>query len=154
MRLISMKLTTGKFLDGTKTVTRRIGWRFAEPGMRLRAVRQAQGLSRGEKAETLGYIELVDVRDERIDKLLDNRDYGTEEMIKEGFSNWSPREFVHFFCAIHDIKPDAFVRRLEFKRIEIDDGRTIGTDKRIRAGRHNEPNRSGSGKYQHFPRSR
>jgi hypothetical protein len=39
MRNMSFFLTTAQFLDGTKDVTRRKGWRFLKPGDRFMAWR-------------------------------------------------------------------------------------------------------------------
>ena len=46
--MISFSLTTPQFRDGTKDVTRRLGWTFLKPGDRLCAVVKAMGLKKGE----------------------------------------------------------------------------------------------------------
>lgn len=122
MRVISMAMTHKQFCDGTKDVTRRLGWLHGVVGMRLRVVRKAQGLSRGDRMETLGYIELVDVRRELLSRMISEKDYGPVECRREGFPLWTPDKFVRFFCETHFVKPTAIITRLEFKRIEVDDG--------------------------------
>ena len=47
MRNMSFALTEAQLLDGTKTVTRRLGWTMLKPGDHFRAVRKAMGLRKG-----------------------------------------------------------------------------------------------------------
>jgi hypothetical protein len=54
MRNMSFSLTTRQFLDGSKTVTRRVGWNNLKPGERFMAVEKAMGLRKGEKVKRLG----------------------------------------------------------------------------------------------------
>jgi hypothetical protein len=123
MRIISMSMTARQFTAGTKTVTRRVGWKYAEKGTRLRVVKKALGLKRGEFMQTLGYIELVSIRSESLMRLINEPDYGKREVALEGFPTWTPRQFVDFFCEGHCVLPSAMVRRLEFIKIDVDDGR-------------------------------
>jgi hypothetical protein len=48
-RNISFALTTAQFLDGSKDVTRRIGWKNLNAGDVLCAVKKGMGLKPGEK---------------------------------------------------------------------------------------------------------
>lgn len=123
MRVISMQFTHKQFCDGSKDVTRRLGWLYAVPGLRLRVVRQAMGLKWGQHMETLGYVELVNVRREPLSRMIADRNYGPIECRREGFPEWTPDQFVRFFCETHFVKPYALVTRLEYKRIEVDDGK-------------------------------
>jgi hypothetical protein len=123
MRLISMSLATIPFLAGTKTVTRRVGWLFAVPRMRLRVVQKAQGLAKGEHMTTLGYIELVNVRREPLELMLLYLGYGTGECKREGFSHLNPQQFVDMFCETHKIDPSTYVTRMQYRKIAIDDGK-------------------------------
>ena len=122
MRIISMSLTKKQFLDGSKDVTRRVGWRHAKVGMRLRVVEKAMGLQKGERMKTLGFIQLTHVSSEPLSLLVLDTKYGTKEIEREGFPNWTPDKFVTFFCESHAVKPYAVVTRLEYKKIDIDDG--------------------------------
>lgn len=125
MRNISFALTTPQFLDGSKDVTRRMGWLNAKAGDVLCAVKKGMGLKPGEKVERLGYIRLTDVRRERLRDMIDRDDgYGFEEVKREGFPHFSPPMFVEFFCGSHKgCIPGSTVTRLEFVRIPAD---TIG----------------------------
>lgn len=56
MRSISFSLTTPQFLDGTKDVTRRLGWEKIKAGDTLRAVKKAMGLKTGIVTSTHGSV--------------------------------------------------------------------------------------------------
>jgi len=92
MRLMSFALTTAQLLDGSKTVTRRVGWANLKPGDRLKAVRKAMGLKPGEKVDVLAEIEVVSVRRERLDFI------NKTDCIAEGFPHLTPGQFVEMFC--------------------------------------------------------
>lgn len=122
MKLISFALTTPQFLDGSKDVTRRMGWLKAKPGDELCAVKKCMGFRPGESVQRLGVIKLVSVRRESLSTMLDDLVYGFEETRREGFpdghQNHFPSEFVSFFCRSHKgCTPDSIVTRLEFERI-------------------------------------
>ena len=112
MRNMSFYLTEQQFLDGTKTVTRRLGWQFLKPGDRVRAVRGSLALKRGEKVHVLGVIEVIAKWRERLDTIT------LRDVHHEGFPDMVPREFVAFFCKEVGATPETEVTRIEFKRIE------------------------------------
>lgn len=109
-------LTPGQILAGTKTVTRRIGWRWLKEGELLRPVRQCQGLKRGEKMQVLrGPLLVRSVRREALTEMLANPAYGAVECGLEGFPDLSPRQFVEMFCASHKgCTPQSVLTRIEF----------------------------------------
>lgn len=120
MRNMSFALTTSQIMEGTKTVTRRLGWLHAKPGQQLRPVRKSMGLRPGEKLEVLrDPLTIVDVRREPLRAMLDDLDYGLRECELEGFGahpdyRW-PSAFVAMFCATHKgCTPETMVTRLEF----------------------------------------
>lgn len=110
-RAISFALTEPQFLDGSKTVTRRLGWRFLAPGETLVVVRKAMGLKRGEKRVYLGTIYVTSVKRERLDAITPH------ECAREGFPDMKPAEFVAFFRRAHRCSSDEFVTRIEFERL-------------------------------------
>ena len=121
MRNISFALTTTQIMEGTKTVTRRLGWLHAKPGQLLRPVRKCMGLRPGEKLDVLrDPIGIVSVRREPLRLMLDDVDYGLRECELEGFGahpvyRW-PSAFVEFFCASHKgCTPETIVTRIEFE---------------------------------------
>lgn len=122
-RNISFALTTDQFLDGSKDVTRRMGWERLKVGDKLCAVKKAMGLRKGEQIQRLGLIEVTDVRRERLDCMTCVETYGREECRREGFPKYTPDEFIAMFCDSHKgCIPSHMVTRIEFKRIEIANG--------------------------------
>lgn len=111
MRLMSFALTERQLLDGSKTVTRRTGWRNLQPGQRLRAVQKAMGLKKGEKARTLAIIEVLSVRREPLCAVTD------EEARREGFPEMSGAEFAAFFASSMQVDSSVEVTRIEFRKV-------------------------------------
>ena len=113
MRRMSFALTERQLLDGTKTVTRRMGWRNLKPGDELLAVNKAMGLRKGEKSRVLARIRVVSVLLERLS------DVTPIETEREGFPGMPPEEFIEMFCAAHGGKctRDTEVTRIRFARV-------------------------------------
>lgn len=111
---MSFFLTTAAFLAGTKTVTRRNGWKFLKPGDRVMAVEKGQGLKKGEKVRRLGVIEILDVRREPLWRIITN----PADCRREGFPKMDPREFVRFYCRHNGGHSDQEVTRIEFRRVD------------------------------------
>lgn len=111
---ISFALTTRQFLDRSKDVTRRLGWRRLKQGDVLTAVEKGQGLKKGEQAVILGRIRVKTVRREPLNEIL-RSGYGDEEVIREGFGGLSPLEFLDFFCQKNNCDRQAEVTRIEFE---------------------------------------
>ncbi len=111
MRNMSFALTERQFLDGSKTVTRRLGWQFLQPGDRLRAVRKGMGLKKGEKVHVLGVIEVVSIWGERLSRIT------AVDCDKEGFPRLLPRQFVSMFCREMQCDPEIIVNRIEFRKL-------------------------------------
>jgi hypothetical protein len=112
MRLMSFSETTQQVIDQTKTVTRRKGWLNLRPGDRLRAVRKAMGLRKGEHVEDLAVIEVVSVRREPIGYV------SQMDVVREGFPDWSPRDFITLYCRINRCDPWVECTRIEFRYVE------------------------------------
>lgn len=118
MRNISFALTTPQFIAGTKLVTRRIGWRFANRGDVLCAIEKGQGLKRGEKVKRLGLIRITECEREMLSDLIKLPAYGRLECVLEGFPGWSGEQFVEMFCKANKCEPSAMVTRIRFERIK------------------------------------
>lgn len=56
---MSFALTTAQIMEGTKTVTRRLGWLHAKPGQLLRPVRKGMGLRPGERIDPLRAMSML-----------------------------------------------------------------------------------------------
>jgi hypothetical protein len=118
MRAISFSLTEQQFLDGSKDITRRLGWKFLKAGDRLIAARKCMGLGKGGKRHDFGVIEVTRVWRESLNIMILAPRKGQDECRREGFPNLTPDEFVAFFCKSHSkCTPQTIVTRIEFKRI-------------------------------------
>lgn len=111
-RNISFAMTTAQIIAREKDVTRRFGWWYLKPGDRLCGVKKGMGLKRGEKIERLCLIEVVSVRAEPLNAITQ------EDVIREGFPNWTPKDFIDFLVKHYRCDPSASVNRIEFKYIE------------------------------------
>jgi hypothetical protein len=109
---MSFSLTTPQFLDGSKDVTRRVGWRFLKVGDHLLAVEKAQGLKKGERQIALGEIVVTSVRREPLDYIT------PRDVRREGFPGKTCAWFVGMFCRANRCTPDTQVTRIEFKHVE------------------------------------
>ncbi len=112
MRLISFSLTRDQFEKRIKTHTRRIGWQFAVPGMILRCVDRIMGFKKGERPEFLGFVKIVKVWRERLDAIT------PEDVKREGFPDWTPKQFVQFVCREVNAKPWTIVTVIEFSYLQ------------------------------------
>jgi hypothetical protein len=111
-RNMSFALTERQLLDGTKDVTRRMGWLRLKPRDRLNAVRKAMGLKKGEKIHVLAEIEVVSVRREQLWQITE------DDCRREGFPEMGVIEFVDFFCDSHKgCTHESEVTRIEFRVI-------------------------------------
>jgi len=111
-RNISFALTTPQFLDGSKDVTRRLGWEKLKAGDLLCAVKKGMGLKPGEKVERLGMIRVLSVRREPVHSIM------LDDVTREGFPGWSRQQFIDFFCKSHrPCEPHWDITRIEFERI-------------------------------------
>jgi hypothetical protein len=106
---MSFSLTEEQLMNGTKSVTRRTGWMNLKPGDRLRAVRKAMGLKKGERVHQLCEIEIVQVYRELLCHISEL------DVIREGFKGWTREQFIDMFMRTHKIKdPATIVTRIEF----------------------------------------
>jgi hypothetical protein len=112
MRNISFAITVDQFLNGTKDITRRLGWSTLEPGTVLMACRKCRGLKPGEIAQQrLGPIRILSVRAEPLDAITQ------DDVKREGYPDLSPADFVSMFCRHMKCTPSTIVNRIEFERI-------------------------------------
>lgn len=113
MRNISFMLTTQQIIDETKTVTRRMGWVNAKVGDLLQACEKCQGLGKGGKIKKLKAIRLTEVYTVPLNAITQ------DEVIREGFPNMTPDEFVAFFCKSHKgCQPDTRITVLRFEYVK------------------------------------
>lgn len=92
MRNMSFAFTTEQIRNQTKTVTRRLGWKFLEEGDLVQPVVKGMGLKRGEKIQKIGPpIRIRTVTWEPLSMVTDN------ECVLEGFPGMDRLTFIHMF---------------------------------------------------------
>jgi len=117
-RNMSFMHTTDQVKAGTKTVTRRKGWGFLEPGTVLNACTKCRGLQT-EEIERLSQIRVLSVRREPLAASAEELN-GTA---REGYPDMTPEEFIAKFC--EDMNPcrkterpaETMVTRIEFEYV-------------------------------------
>lgn len=110
-RLMSVALTEQAVRDRTKTVTRRLGWRFAKPGDHLTLCRKVMGRKPGEPLVRIADVEIVSVRRERLHNITD------EDALREGYGG-SAEGFIDFFCEHMRCPRWAEVTRIEWRYLD------------------------------------
>lgn len=83
-----------------------------KPGSQLMGCEKCQGLGKGGKIIRLGVIQVEDVRTEMLVNIT------KEEVIKEGFPDMTPNEFIEMFCKHMKCGRYDTVTRIEFSYIE------------------------------------
>jgi len=106
---MSFALTERQLLEGSKDVTRRLGWKGLRPGDIVTAIRKGMGLGKGEKQVVLGTIRIVSVTREPLCRIT------RDDCRREGFPLMTPNVFVTFFCGANGCKPESEVTRIEFR---------------------------------------
>jgi hypothetical protein len=105
---ISFSLTEPQLVDGSKDVTRRLGWQHTREGDELVALRKGMGLKKGERQVVLGTVVVRRVSRERLDTIT------AAEVRREGFPGMTPDAFVSLFCKANKCSAQAIVTRIEF----------------------------------------
>jgi len=116
-RNMSFALTTKQAREKTKTVTRRLGWRFLKPGDIVQQVEKGIGLKKGEKIKPIHLIRILSTREEPIEALFCNVGYGLIECQMEGFPDKGPEWFVDMFCKHNKCDKSILVNRIEYEYV-------------------------------------
>ena len=103
--------TRQQMRDRTKTVTRRNGWIFLKPGDVVNAVETCMGLRRGERMRRICQIRVTQVTREPLNWIT------PEDVAREGFPDWTPEQFIRFYCKSMKVSPTDEVTRIEFEYI-------------------------------------
>jgi len=92
-------------------------------GQTLMAVEKSMGLKSGEKIVRLGLIKVVSVRSEPLNAITQ------EDVVREGFPNLSPREFIDFLVNHYGIKDESrLVNRIEYRYLDEEQTDLFGGD--------------------------
>ena len=111
MRNMSFFKTTEQIRNGTKTVTRRLGWTFLKPGDEVMACVKCQGLKKGEKVEKIRPLRIVRVSRESLMEIT------FRELRNEGFPNMGRYFFMDMFCRLNNCFRNTVVTRIEFEYV-------------------------------------
>ena len=111
MRNMSFSLTERQVRDGTKTVTRRLGWWFIKPGDEVMACIRCLGLRKGEHIEKIRPIRILSTTNCELWRIT------LEDCAREGFPELAPEQFTQMFCHEMNCRPDSWVNRIEFEYI-------------------------------------
>src|SRR5436190_1541810 len=111
-RLMSVALTEDAVRARTKTVTRRLGWQFLEPGDHLTLCRKVMGRKPGEPLDRIAEVEVVSVRRERLSEITD------DDVVREGFPQFDVGQFLTFFCQEMRVDPQVEVTRIEWRYLD------------------------------------
>ena len=112
-RLMAVSLTEPQVRNRTKTVTRRAGWRMLRAGDQLTLCRKVMGRKAGEPLERITAVKVVSVRREALDAIT------AADVAAEGFPQWTPAEFVAFFCRTHrGCHPGTEITRIEWRYLD------------------------------------
>lgn len=112
---MSFALTANQYKAKTKTVTRRNGWKHIVIGRVYNGVNKVMGFKKGEKPVIFGRHIPTSSRWEPLRRLIDEPEYGRQEVIKEGFPDWTPEQFVEMYCTHNKCTPETLVNRIEFE---------------------------------------
>jgi hypothetical protein len=125
---MSFSMTTEKVLNKTKTITRRLGWRWLVEAVKrgehpiLQPVVKGQGIPKGGHVEKInGPIRVECAVFEPIGWLTNPRYYSPQlarsEVNAEGFPNLTPAEFVAMFCKHNGCTPNTQITRIQFSYV-------------------------------------
>lgn len=110
MRRMSFAITEKQILNQTKTVTRRMGWKFLKPGDLIQPVYKSMGLKKGEKQKLLGDpIRILSIRTERLIFIKAN------DVELEGFPELSTTDFIDLFTKANSCGIWSKVQRIRFE---------------------------------------
>ena len=128
-RLMSFALTEASFLDGTKTMTRRLGWwtdkngrRLLLPGDRITGCRKVMGRKKGDPLVRLGEAHVTAVYRQKLWDVTD-RDVRREGVPAEMFDEVdahgvpTPGAWVTWFCEEQNCLPHHEVTVIELYRV-------------------------------------
>ncbi len=106
---MAFSMTIRQMCDGTKSVTRRLGFGYLKPGDIVCAVERNRGLKKGEGVKKIGLIEIQSVTRERLDQITQ------EDCAREGFPDMTPEQFIAMFRRASGCPSSQIVNRISFK---------------------------------------
>ena len=129
-RLMSVALTEEAVVARRKTVTRRLGWRFAKAGDRITLCRKVMGRKPDEPLVRLAEVEIVSVRREPLFAMRDEDIPREAVPLRDAFGHprfdeWyddtglpTATAWVSWFAWAMDCLPDTDVTRIEWRYLD------------------------------------
>ena len=114
-RLMSCSATEQAVVDRTKTVTRRLGWRFLEPGDQLTLCRKVMGRKRADgTVEPLVRLAEVTVESVVFEPLWMIA-WRADDVAREGVPDVeTPTAFIEFYSAAFSCNHETVITRIEW----------------------------------------
>ena len=70
----------------------------------------------------MGQHKIISLRWEPLERLINDPEYGKQEMILEGFPDMAPDDFVAMYCKMNKCEPSTLVHRMEFVYVDGTEG--------------------------------
>ena len=108
--------TQQQMYNRTKTVTRRSGWIFLKPNDVVNAYIESFRSYRAKrhrvpKPTPICQIRIIRVTREPLNSITQ------ADVVREGFPDWTPEQFIRFYCKSMKVSPTDEVTRIEFEYI-------------------------------------
>jgi len=111
MARMSFYHTTTAVRNRTKTHTLRLGWKHLKPGQQIEAVVKARGVPIAQ-IEKMADIQIVSVTRRPLESITQ------QEVIDEGFPDWTPTQFVEWYCRKMKCQPSIVLGFIRFTYID------------------------------------
>ena len=99
---MSFVMTIKQFKSQSKTVTHRFKWGELKEGDVMQIVMKPS-------KKPLGLIRIISIRKQQLNEITQ------KDVIKEGFPNWTPEQFMENLINHYNISPNLLVNRIEFE---------------------------------------
>jgi len=109
---MSVSHTEQQVEDRSKSMTRRLGWKMVRVGDHLTLCRKVMGRKPGEPLVRITEVEITAIREERLWEI------SHEDVIAEGFPDWSTDQFIEFFCRQFKVQEWVVVTVLEWRYLD------------------------------------
>jgi hypothetical protein len=110
---MSFSITTPQMYARIKTHTIRLGWDKLKPGMIVCAIEKGQGLKKGEHVVRIGDIKILSTTWKPLNSITQ------EIVVREGFPDWTPAQFIEMFVTHNHCEPDTLVNFISFEPLYL-----------------------------------
>ena len=107
---MSFAATTEQIKNRTKTVTRRMGWKFLKLGDLIEAVAKYRGVRKKDRVK-LATLRVDNIYKERLSAI------NWHDCESEGFPGYSPGKFMDLFCKMNNCNRGTWVTVIWFEYV-------------------------------------